>query len=95
MENYEEYFEKSDHILDNLTPDEELALSIFQAGISAGTYKPKYALKGFRECLEASDAICLDLVTRRNDFNAKCRADNEAAQRNPKPKVVPLKKGME
>lgn len=94
MENYEEYFEPSDHILDNLTSDEELALSIFQHAIAAGVYKPKDTLEGFKECMESSDTICLYLLARRNEINAKCKADNEANLLNPKPKVVPIKKGI-
>ena len=58
----------SDHILDNLTPEEELALSLFQQALFSG--KPKALKKKFKQCLKLADALTKILIVRHAEVEA-------------------------
>ena|ERR1035437_7076570 len=83
--------EVSDHILDNMTPEENLALELFIQAITAGKVDPTkedFDLDSFINCILVANSISDYLVT--NHEAASNFEIEEAAKR--KLKVVPINK---
>lgn len=85
------YYYHSDHVLDNMTPEEELAVSIFQhaiAGNKINIMGDNFEDQKFLSCIKVAERVTELLRLR----HAKADEEAELAAGTPKFKVVPIVK---